>query len=133
MQEKPKRVSQPNNNRRVVALILIVVGAALLLINLNGFAIVGDIGRLVGQAGGSFGQALGDAASSFGTAVGNFFGSFGRTIGQIFGGLGQGIGQLAAHLWPLALIIVGLVMIFRRRPHRKSGHQAEWDEQESAY
>jgi uncharacterized membrane protein len=44
-------------------------------------------------------------------AVGNFFGNLGGSIGAFFGNLGSSL----ANLWPLALIVIGLFLLFWRR------------------
>jgi hypothetical protein len=83
---------------RALALILIGVGVVFLLANFGLFSI-GDIGAFFGQLGGAFG---------------NFFGNLGGSLGSLFGGLGSLIGRF----WPLILIGLGLLIIFR--PSRRS-------------
>jgi len=47
--------------------------------------------------------------------IGEFFGNFGRAFGEFFGNLGRSI----ATLWPLALILIGVGLLFWRRPNRQ--------------
>jgi len=51
------------------------------------------------------------------TDMGEFFGNFGRFIGEFFGSFGRSI----ASLWPLVLILLGL--LFWRRPERRQEEQ----------
>jgi hypothetical protein len=84
----------------VGALILIGIGVVFLLIN-TGVLSFSDIGEFFG---------------SFGRAFGEFFGSLGGAIGAFFGGLGSLIGRL----WPLALIIIGVALLFWRKPGQQA-------------
>jgi hypothetical protein len=84
---------------RTLALILIGVGVVFLLANLGLFSI-GDIGAFFGQIGGAFGS---------------FFGNLGGSLGTLFGGLGELIGRF----WPLILIGVGLLLVFRPSRHNR--------------
>ena len=58
---------------------------------------------------------MGEFFGNFGRIMGEFFGSLGGSIGAFFGGLGRNI----ANLWPLALILIGIVLLFSRRPNRQ--------------
>ncbi|MBZ0294074.1 MAG: hypothetical protein K8L99_16050 [Anaerolineae bacterium] len=134
MNEKSKRTPQRINQRRLLAFILIIFGLAFLVVNISGFSatqVIGEAGRTVGETAGSLGQAIGEAAGQFGSSVGNFFGNFGRTMGEFFGSLGRGFGRTAANLWPLVLIVIGLVLILRN-PRQKVKRQPEFLEDESA-
>ncbi|HLU08862.1 MAG TPA: hypothetical protein VK003_04290 [Oceanobacillus sp.] len=93
-----------DTRRRNLAITLIIIGVIFLLVQMNVFS---GIGSIIGDLGRGFGEFFG----SLGRGVGEVFGSLGRMIGQFFGSLPwSSIGRL----WPLALILVGLGMIFRR-------------------
>jgi hypothetical protein len=73
-----------------------------------------------------FGHEMGDFGHEMGRMgdeIGRGFGEFGREMGRVFGGLGGGLGALIGcicGLWPLALIVVGVLLLInaRRRPAR---------------
>lgn len=91
---------------RTLAYVLIVVGLLFLLWNAN-ILNLGDIGSFFGRIGGSIGEFFG----SLGGLIGSFFGSLGSTIGRLAGSL--------ANLWPLLLIVIGVLLLFRRgKPKR---------------
>jgi len=79
-------------SRTVWAVVLIGVGAVFLLVNAGLFSF-GDIGQFFGS-------------------IGRAFGELGRGLGQFFGDFGWSIGRL----WPLALILIGMALLFWRKP-----------------
>lgn len=93
------RAAQPS--RAALPIILIGVGIFFLLTNTGILSIsdiagsIGDVARFIGETAGS---------------IGRMFGELGRAVGSFFGGLGGAIGQF----WPLVLILIGGVMLFRR-------------------
>lgn len=88
-------------SRTGMAITLLVLGVLFLLIE-GGVLSWGTIGAFFGGLGGSIGAFFG----SLGGAIGAFFGSLGSGIGIFFGSIWR--------LWPVALILIGLYMIFRR-------------------
>jgi hypothetical protein len=97
-------------SQRTGALILIAIGILFLLIN-SGLFSFSDIGEFFG----SFGRIIGEFFGNLGRSIGEFFGNFGRSMGEFFGGLGRSI----ANVWPLVLILIGIALLFWRRPSRQ--------------
>jgi hypothetical protein len=112
--EKPKNdhaAVNTDKSRRVGAVVLIIIGVLFLLMNAGVFSF-NDIGQFFGNLGGGIGEFFG----TLGGEIGRFFGSLGGAIGEFFGGVGRTIGEL----WPLLLIVVGLALLFWRRPARSA-------------
>jgi hypothetical protein len=110
MIEKRKHDGIARQSNRTGAIILIAIGMMFLLIN-TGVVSFNEIGTFFG---------------GLGEAFGTFFGNFGRVIGEIFGGLGQAFGEIfggligsIANLWPLILILIGVALLFGRKPNRQ--------------
>ena len=80
------------SSSRTLAIVLIAVGVLFLLINAGIFSF-NDIGSFFGS-------------------IGAFFGRLGGSIGHIFGGLGGLIGRF----WPVLLILIGALLLLRRKP-----------------
>ncbi len=101
MTEKRKNdvVMRKPASQRTGAIILIAIGVLFLLLNAGLFSF-NDFGEFFG---------------SFGQTMGEFFGNFGRSMGEFFGGLGRSL----VNLWPLALILIGVALLFWRRPSRQ--------------
>jgi hypothetical protein len=101
----PVNLENRRSNHSILAVILIVIGILFLFANLGLFS-VGDIGAFFGSLGGSVGSFFGN----LGGEIGHFFGNLGSEIGRFFGGLGGAIGRL----WPLIIILIGVLVLFRR-------------------
>ncbi|MBN1285092.1 MAG: hypothetical protein JXB47_06825 [Anaerolineae bacterium] len=72
-----------------------------------------DLGRGMGEVGREVGEV--------GRELGRGFGDLGRELGRTFGGLGRGIGALVGcicGLWPLALIVAGVLLLVNARKSR---------------
>jgi hypothetical protein len=112
MTEKHKNdaVIRKPATQRTGAIILITIGVLFLLLNTGLFSF-NDIGEFFG----SFGRTMGEFFGNFGRSMGEFFGNMGRSMGEFFGGLGRGI----ANMWPLVLILIGVALLFWRRPGRR--------------
>lgn len=95
-----------DTRRRSLAVALIIVGAIFLLVQMNVLSFAG-----IGSFFGDLGQGFGELFGSLGRGFGEFFGGFGRMIGELFGSLPWGS---LWRMWPIVLILVGLVLIFRR-------------------
>jgi Flp pilus assembly pilin Flp len=91
--------TEPRSSQRRAAYALIAVGVVFLLIQTGA---IGDIGSFFGSVGEFFGN--------LGGQMGNFFGNLGGQMGRFFGALGSQM----ANLWPLLLIALGVIMLFRR-------------------
>jgi len=94
MEKRKNETIEREATRPTLAIVLIIVGVVALLVTSGVFS-PGDIGQFFGNVGSSLGQ---------------FFGEFGRSIGEFFGTLGRSFAQL----WPLVLILIGALLLFRR-------------------
>jgi len=110
MDEKRKNDMAARSPQRTGAVILIIIGILFLLMNAGVFSF-GDVGEFFG----GFGRAMGEFFGGFGRAIGEFFGNLGGSIGAFFGSLGSAL----ANFWPLVLILIGLALLFWRRPARQ--------------
>lgn len=83
--------------------------AAVILIGLGAYFLLAQFGIVSWDIVGAF-------FGTIGSVIGTVFGGIGEAIGFVFGTLGSAIGNL----WPVLLIVLGLLMLWRGR--RTTGH-----------
>ncbi len=95
----------PRTRGRAAAFVLIGIGLIFLLVNMGVFDM-----NTIGEFFGNFGRSMGEFFGRFGEAMGRF----GGAVGEFFGNLGGSLAQF----WPVALIVIGAVLLLRRQPQR---------------
>ncbi len=127
---KPGMAGHSRRGRPWIAALLIAAGVLFLSANLIGFQTsqrdVGVLGRELGETMGDLGETVGQLGADIGEVAGDIgetAGEVGQEVGETVGDLGRSIGDVFAPaparpdfavLWPLVLIVAGLLLVLRR-------------------